>query len=64
MKQNNKETIKIVVLNDGETWTGINGTFVYEITQQALDELEEGDTNINDIDKKEIIDAWPVQARY
>ena len=64
MKQNNKEKIKIVVLNDGETWTGINGTFVYEITQQALDELEEGDTNINDIDKKEIIDAWPVQARY
>jgi len=33
---------RIVVLNDGETWSPVEGATVYEVTEKMWKELEEG----------------------
>ena len=37
------QTARIVVLGDNETWDGIPGAEVWEITKEALDALMEGE---------------------
>lgn len=43
------KTYKILVLNDGETWGGIDGASICIISEADHDALCEGEKNIGDI---------------
>lgn len=49
-------SIRILVLDDGETWAG--GGTVMEITDQAYESLCNGQKNINHFDSNDIIAEW------
>lgn len=43
------KTHAIVVLNDGETWAGVDGSSICIITEAELQALIDGDINVYDI---------------
>jgi len=45
----NKNTYTIVVLNDGQTFSSIDGCQILTITENAMKLLENGDLNVTDI---------------
>ena len=51
-------SIKIIVLDDGETWAG--GGTVMEITDKAYDSLCYGNKRIKDLQPNEIVGEWDV----
>ena len=57
-------TTKIIVLNDGETWSGVKGSVVLEITPKALQKLNEGGSP-KDLDNKDIVGglAWEEELK-
>jgi hypothetical protein len=42
-------TYTIVVLNDGDTYSGINGCKIITVTEEAINALDNGDVTIKDI---------------
>lgn len=51
-------SVKIIVLNDGETWAG--GGTVMEITDEAHESLCCGDKEVKHLSENEIITMWDV----
>lgn len=51
-------SIKIIVLDDGETWAG--GGTVMEITDQAYNDLCGGIKKIKHLDNNDIVGEWDV----
>lgn len=37
------KTTHIIVLGDGETWEGLPGAEIWEVTEEAVEELMEGE---------------------
>lgn len=48
------ETTAIVVLNDGETWSALEGCKILHVTEAGMKKLEEGQEP-NDLDSGDIV---------
>ena len=44
-----KKTHAILVMDDGETWGGVEGASICLITEEDLERLTEGDLDVNDL---------------
>ena len=44
-----EKTYQILVLNDGDTYTAVDGCQILTITEKAFDMLENGDLEVRDI---------------
>ena len=44
-----KKTHAILVMDDGETWGGVEGASICLITEEDLERLTEGDLDVKDI---------------
>ena len=52
--------VRIVVLSDG-TWQAIGGSKVYTITEDAYDNLLDGNKEIDDLTAGDVLDSVEIQ---
>ena len=48
-----EKTYTIMVLNDGKTYSGLNGCSIYTVTEEGMDKLGEGE-KLSQLDQKDI----------
>lgn len=45
----------VMVLDDGETWAGLSGCKIVRMTDEQMEEIEEGDAHEEDFDAGETV---------
>ena len=54
-----EKTYTIMVLNDGETYSDLNGCSIYTVTEEGMDKLGEG-AKLSQLDQKDILLNLPL----
>ena len=54
-----EKTYTIMVLNDGETYSDLNGCSIYTVTEEGMDKLGEGE-KLSQLDQKDILLNLPL----